>query len=61
MIYKLLHFIADRCGINAVLLKHGVLKSEGKYYISIAHDDADIAQTVKAWEAGIKELRRLHG
>ena len=46
---------------NAVLLKHGVLKSESKYYISLALDDADIAQTIKAWEAGIKELKRLHG
>ena len=46
---------------NAVLLKHGVLKGDSKYYISIAHDDADIALTIKAWEAGIKELRRLHG
>ena len=46
---------------NAVLLKNGVLKSESKYYISIALDDADIAQTIKAWDAGIKELRRLHG
>ncbi len=46
---------------NAVLLKYGILKSDSKYYISIAHDEADIAHTVKAWEAGIKELRRLHG
>ena len=46
---------------NAVLFKHGILKSDSKYYISIAHDEADIAHTVKAWEAGIKELRRLHG
>ena len=45
---------------NAVLLKNGVLKSENKYYISIAHENAEIAQTIKAWEAGIKELKRLH-
>ena len=46
---------------NATLLKHGVLKSESKYYISIAHDDADIAQTIKAWDAGISELKRTNG
>ena len=46
---------------NAVLFKHGILKSDSKYYISIAHDEADIAHTIRAWEAGIKELRRLHG
>ena len=42
---------------NATLLKHGILKSDSKYYISIAHDDADIAQTIKAWEAGIRHVR----
>ncbi len=42
---------------NAALLAKGVLKSDSKYYISIAHDDRDVAQTVKAFEAGVKALR----
>ena len=42
---------------NAALLRQGVLKSDGKYYISIAHDERDVAQTIAAWEAGVKELR----
>ena len=42
---------------NATLLKHGVLKSDLKYHISIAHNDEDVATTIKAWEAAIAELR----
>jgi glutamate-1-semialdehyde 2,1-aminomutase len=42
---------------NQSLLRQGVLKSEGKYYISIAHDDRDVAHTIKAWETAARELR----
>jgi glutamate-1-semialdehyde 2,1-aminomutase len=33
---------------NALLRQRGILKPESKFYISLAHDDADIAQTVAA-------------
>jgi glutamate-1-semialdehyde 2,1-aminomutase len=33
---------------NALLREKGILKSEGKFYISAAHDDADVDQTVDA-------------
>jgi glutamate-1-semialdehyde 2,1-aminomutase len=33
---------------NALLRERGILKSDSKFYISLAHDDADIAQTVAA-------------
>ncbi len=42
---------------NASLLRQGVLKSDSKYYISIAHDDRDVAHTIKAWETAVRELR----
>ena len=39
---------------NALLRERGVLKSENKFYISLAHDEADVASTVDAieWAAG---------
>ena len=42
---------------NAALLKRGVLKSDSKYYISLAHDERDVAQTINAWEAATRELK----
>lgn len=38
---------------NALLHERGVLKSENKFYLSLAHDDADVAHTVDAidWAA----------
>ncbi len=42
---------------NIAVRKRGILKGDGKYYISLAHDEADVAATIDAWEAAAKELR----
>ncbi len=45
---------------NASLLERGILKSDSKYYISLAHDDKDVAHTIEAWEfaaRGIKDAK----
>jgi len=42
---------------NALLLAEGILKSDGKYYVSLALDDADVARTIAAWETAAKALR----
>ena len=42
---------------NAILRRHGVLKSKGKFYISLAHDDVDVAQTVKAIRSAADEMK----
>ena len=41
---------------NALLREHGVLKGEQKYYVSLAHTEADIAHTIAAWEGAIAQL-----
>jgi glutamate-1-semialdehyde 2,1-aminomutase len=33
---------------NALMRERGIFKSDGKFYISLAHDEADLAQTVDA-------------
>jgi glutamate-1-semialdehyde 2,1-aminomutase len=45
--------------LNRLLRERGILKGESKYYISLAHDAADIRQTRDAWESAIKELAKL--
>jgi glutamate-1-semialdehyde 2,1-aminomutase len=42
---------------NALLRERGILKSEGKHYISIAHTDTDIAQTIAAYDWAMGQLR----
>jgi glutamate-1-semialdehyde 2,1-aminomutase len=42
---------------NALLRERGILKGESKYYISLAHTDADIKDTIAAWESAIVELK----
>ena len=34
------------------------MKGETKYYVSVAHDRADIDQTIAAWGDAIRELKR---
>ena len=41
---------------NALLRERGILKGESKYYISLAHTDQDIKDTIAAWESAIAEL-----
>ena len=42
---------------NALLRERGILKSESKHYVSLAHDEADIAQTVAAYDWAAARLR----
>ncbi len=45
---------ADRARrVNRALREGGVLKGESKYYVSLAHDDADIAHTLDAFAHAI--------
>lgn len=40
--------VARLARFNALLRERGILKPESKFYIALAHDDADVAQTVAA-------------
>ena len=41
---------------NAVLRERGILKSDGKFYISLAHDADDVSHTVEAIAAAADQL-----
>ena len=41
---------------NAVLRKHGILKSPGKFYISLALTETDLAQTEEAIAAAARAV-----
>jgi glutamate-1-semialdehyde 2,1-aminomutase len=43
---------------NALLRERGILKGEQKYYVSLAHTDADVAFTIDAWRDAIPLLKR---
>ena len=43
--------------VNQSLLASGILKGESKYYLSLAHTEADVAQTLKAWDTAIGALK----
>jgi glutamate-1-semialdehyde 2,1-aminomutase len=43
---------------NALLRERGVLKSEGKHYISLAHTQDDVAFTIAAFAAALAALKR---
>ena len=43
--------------VNQSLLASGILKGESKYYMSLAHTEADVAQTLDAWSAAIRALK----
>lgn len=42
--------------VNAVLRSRGILKGDGKYYLSTAHTAADVAQTLDAFRAALASL-----
>lgn len=42
---------------NAILREHGILKGESKFYISLAHDEEDIARTSAAIAAAAEAMR----
>ena len=44
---------------NRLLRDRGILKGESKYYISLAHDAADIRFLKDAWKDALKELVKL--
>ena len=44
---------------NRLLRERGILKGESKYYVSLAHDEADIRFTKDAWKDALKELVKL--
>jgi glutamate-1-semialdehyde 2,1-aminomutase len=41
---------------DATLRQRGVLKGNTKYYVSTAHTEADVAQTLAAFEAAAKAV-----
>jgi glutamate-1-semialdehyde 2,1-aminomutase len=41
---------------NGVLRERGVLKGDSKFYVSLAHDEADVAKTLDAFAVAIKSL-----
>lgn len=40
--------------MNGLLRERGIVKGESKYYLSIAHDDRDVEQTIGAWEESLR-------
>ena len=42
---------------NALLRERGILKGESKYYVSVAHDAADVKHTMDAWAEAAKLLK----
>ncbi len=42
---------------NALLRERGVFKSAGKLYVSLAHDEADVAQAIAAFADAAQALR----
>jgi glutamate-1-semialdehyde 2,1-aminomutase len=47
---------AVQAHVNRVLRARGVMKGESKFYISLAHTPADIAQTLDAFDAALTSL-----
>ena len=45
---------------NALLRQRGILKSESKYYLSLAHTAEDVAFTLAAFDAAIAALATAH-
>jgi glutamate-1-semialdehyde 2,1-aminomutase len=43
---------------NKLLRERGIMKGESKYYVSLAHTEADIEHTIGAWKDALAELTR---
>ncbi|SJZ85869.1 glutamate-1-semialdehyde 2,1-aminomutase [Enhydrobacter aerosaccus] len=43
---------------NQLLRARGIMKGESKYYVSLAHTQADIDHTINAWAESIAELKK---
>jgi glutamate-1-semialdehyde 2,1-aminomutase len=46
---------------NALLRERGILKGESKYYVSLAHDEADVKHTLEAFRDAAAALRGPSG
>ena len=45
---------ADKAArFNAALREHGILKGDSKFYVSMAHDDADVEKTLEAFNIAV--------
>ena len=44
--------------MNRLLRARGILKGEHKYYLSVVHDEADVAKTISAWDEALGEMAR---
>ena len=44
--------------LHGLMLERGVLKSENKHYVSLAHDERDVDETLAAFEASIEIMRK---
>ncbi len=42
---------------NQLLRERGIMKGESKYYVSLAHTQADIDHTIGAWADAIKQMK----
>jgi glutamate-1-semialdehyde 2,1-aminomutase len=51
LVDKRLNGVFDRA-----LLERGVFKSPGKIYVGVCHTDADVAQTIEAFKAGVQAV-----
>lgn len=49
---------ATAAKFNKLLRERGLMKGESKYYVSLAHTQADIDHTIRAWTEAAKELAR---
>jgi glutamate-1-semialdehyde 2,1-aminomutase len=47
--------------LHRLMLERGVLKSENKHYVSLAHDERDVAETLAVFEESIKIMREEGG
>ena len=46
---------------NVKLRARGIMKGDTKYYVSLAHDEADVRHTIAAWDAALAELAAENG
>ena len=44
---------------NRVMREHGILKGDGKIYVSLAHTEADVAKTLDAFASAIAEMKGI--
>jgi len=42
---------------NQLLRERGIMKGESKYYVSLAHTQADIDHTINAWAEAVRLLK----